>query len=86
MALRPTNPDRSKELRELERHKAAYAKKGGKVTLLPPLEYTYRLHTVASPGAKQELMLYASKYDAMLQQRQEAKPVKKGFNCVPYDV
>ena len=85
MGLRPTNIDRSKELKEIEQHKAAYAKKGGKVTELPPLQYTYRLHTVASPGAKQELMLYASKYDAIQQKRQEAKPVKKGFNSVPFD-
>lgn len=77
--MRPTiNKEKAiKDAAELEKHKAAFFRKGGKVTQLPPLEFTYRLCTVKGGGSNGDLILYASKYDALMG-RQDKVKVKRG--------
>jgi len=63
MSLRPTH-NKEAEQAAVEKHKRAFLAKGGIIEVLPPMEFTYRLYTVADGGAKGDLMLYADKYDA----------------------
>ena len=73
MSLRPTNT-KQKDQEAVEKHKAAYFAKGGTIEILPPLEYTYRLHTVSTgSGQGADLMLYASKRDAITGKREERR-------------
>jgi hypothetical protein len=75
MSLRPTL-DKSKIAQQaaVEKHKAAYFAKGGRIEVLPPMEFTYRLHTVSTgSGQGADLMLYASKRDAITGKREERR-------------
>lgn len=80
MSLQPSY-DAAKELlhQQIERHKEAYKQAGGKVTVLPPQEFTYRMCTVSGNGGNAgSLLLYVDKFDAITGGRHR-KAVKK-FN------
>jgi hypothetical protein len=73
MSLRP-NHNKAKEQEAVERHKRAFMEKGGIIEVLPPMEFTYRLHTVnVSGGEGGDLMLYASRRDAITGKREDRK-------------